>query len=170
MQQTIKSIYFINRAKHFLPLSALKSLYFALFHSHILYCPSIYSCTSQSNLKKISNLQKKIIRIITNSNFREHTLPLFASLNILPLEKLILQRKSILMHSFYYNYGPSSFNLVWSSQATRNPDLNLRNANNIILPYPRIDLFKKMPLYSLPKTWNELNDIKFQHNLQNSTQ
>ena len=159
-----KSIYFINRAKHFLPLNALKSLYFALFHSHILYCPSIYSCTSQSNLKKIANLQKKVIRIITNSNYRENTLPHFVSLNILPLDKLILQRKNILMHSFFYNYGPSSFNLTWISHADRNPELNLRNANDIILPYPRIDHLKKMPLYSLAKSWNELNDIKFQHN------
>ncbi len=86
-----KSIYFINRAKHFLPPNALKSLYFALFHSHILYCPSIYSCTSQTNLKKIAGLQKKVIRIITNSKYRDHTLPLFNTLGILPLDKLIIQ-------------------------------------------------------------------------------
>ena len=159
-----KSIYFINRAKHFLPLSALKSLYFALFHSHILYCPSIYSCTSNSNMKKINNLQKKVIRIITNSKFRDHTLPLFTSLNILPLDKLIFQRKNLLMHSFIHKYGPNSFHTTWASHSTINPELNLRNSNDIILPQPRTDLFKKLPSYSLPKTWNELNDLKFQHN------
>ncbi len=159
-----RSIYFINRAKHFLPLNALKSLYYALFHSHILYCPSIYSCTSNPNIKKIFNLQKKVVRIITNSKFRDHTLPLFCSLNILPLDKLIFQRKNLLMHSFIHKYSPSSFHATWASQSTINPNLNLRNANDIILPHPRTDLFKKMPLYSLPKTWNELNDMKFQFN------
>ncbi len=157
-----KSIFFINRAKHFLPLNALKSLYFALFHSHILYCPSIYSATSQSNLKRIAGLQKKVIRIITNSKYRDHTLPLFTSLNILPLDKLISQRKNLLMHSFFYNYGPLSFSNTWTSHATRNPELNLRNANDIILPHPRTDHFKRMPIYSLAQSWNELNDLKFQ--------
>jgi hypothetical protein len=54
-----QSIYCINRAKNFLTKKALKSLYFALVHPHLLYCISVYSCTSTSVLKRITILQKK---------------------------------------------------------------------------------------------------------------
>jgi len=59
-----KAIYFLNKTKNILPPKALKSLYFAYFHSHLLYCPIINSCTSHSNVQKIVKLQKKAIRIV----------------------------------------------------------------------------------------------------------
>ena len=37
-----KSIFCINRAKHFLPQKALITLYHSLIHSHLLYCPVPY--------------------------------------------------------------------------------------------------------------------------------
>ncbi len=40
----------------------------------------------------------------------------------------------------------------------------LRNANLLIAPYPRIELFKKSPLYSLSKLWNALDETKYQQN------
>jgi hypothetical protein len=39
-----RALFMINRVKHTLPMSALKSIYYALFHSHLLYCPSVISC------------------------------------------------------------------------------------------------------------------------------
>ena len=54
-----KSLYFLKRAKNFISSKALKILYFALFHSHILYCLNITGCASQSLLNKIVLLQKK---------------------------------------------------------------------------------------------------------------
>ncbi len=61
-----RSLYCISKVKHFLPPPALRSLYFALFHSHLSYCPTITGCASTSNITKITLLQKKSIRIISN--------------------------------------------------------------------------------------------------------
>jgi hypothetical protein len=72
--------------------------------------------------------QKKTIRIITNSSYNAHTAPLFANLNILPQDKVIIQAKLSFMHSVYYEYAPSSFTGTWQTKAQRNPELNLRNA------------------------------------------
>jgi hypothetical protein len=55
-----KSIFCINKVKNFLPATALKTLYYSLVHSHLNYCPSIYSCTSKTNIEKILKLKKKI--------------------------------------------------------------------------------------------------------------
>jgi hypothetical protein len=51
-----KSIYIINKVKYFLPFSAQNSLYFALFHSHLTYCPIIAGCATKSNIDKVFKL------------------------------------------------------------------------------------------------------------------
>jgi hypothetical protein len=43
-----RAIYMLNRVKNILPTTALKSIYYALFHSHLLYCPTVISCTSNA--------------------------------------------------------------------------------------------------------------------------
>ncbi len=41
-----RALFQIKKAKFFLPSTALKTLYTALFHSHLLYCTNIVSITS----------------------------------------------------------------------------------------------------------------------------
>ena len=69
------------------------------------------------------------------------------------------------MHSVEYGYCPPTFLEIWPKNFQRNPELNLRNANDFFIPNPRTDSFKLIPLYSFPKEWNNLQDeLKFQHN------
>jgi hypothetical protein len=69
------------------------------------------------------------------------------------------------MHSIEYGYGLQSFIDLWQRNSDRNPGLNLRNANDFFIPVPRVDSFKKIPLYSFPSEWNNLADeLKFQFN------
>jgi Reverse transcriptase (RNA-dependent DNA polymerase) len=49
----------IKRVSNVLSLKALRSLYFALVHPHLLYCSIILSCASASAQKRILTLQKK---------------------------------------------------------------------------------------------------------------
>ncbi len=48
-----------------------------LVHSHLSYCPIILNCLSKTNLNRLEKVQKKAIRIITNSKYNAHTAPLF---------------------------------------------------------------------------------------------
>jgi hypothetical protein len=159
-----KSLYCINKVKNFLSKKALITLYYALFHSHLTYCPNIISCTSSSNINRILKLQKKAIRIITFNNYNAHTNPIFKELNLLPYDKLLTYSKLMFMHSVHYNYCPSSFNNSWQLNLVQNNEHNLRNQNDYSLTFPRIEQFKKSPLYSLPFLWNSLDDIKLQRN------
>ena len=159
-----KAVYFLNRAKNLLSQSALKSLYYALFHSHLLYCINITSCVSQTNIKKISILQKKAIRIISNAGYRDHTESLFLNLNILPFEKLMIQSKLIFMHQIAYNYCHISFENIWPKNSDRNIPTSLQNNDDFQLPFVRLESFKKIPLYSFAKTWNDIGDSRFQKN------
>jgi len=114
-----RSLYCIRMAKHNLNLQGLRSLYFALIHSHLSYCPTILNCLSTSNKNKLAKIQKKAIRIITKSRYNDHTAPLFIGHKILPLDKIIKKGKLNFMHSVYYNYSPKSFENVWTKNEER---------------------------------------------------
>ncbi len=101
--------------------------------------------------------QNKAIRIISNSSYNAHTAPLLNRLDILPLDKVITHAKLTFMHSVYYGHAPNSFANTWQTQAQRNPDLNLRNATDIYIPFPRIDLFKRIP-------WNSHDTVRYYAN------
>jgi hypothetical protein len=64
------------------------------------------------------------------------------------------------MHT--YNYCPSSFTNIWTQNADNDSILNLRNTSLLTVPHPRIELFRKLPLYSLPTLWNALEERKLQ--------
>jgi hypothetical protein len=123
-----------------------------MFHSHLLYCPIILSCTSQTSLNKISTLQKKAIRIITKSKVSILTSPLFLDTKILPFEKLLTQAKLLFMHFIAYNYASNSFSNIWATNASRNNEYLLRNADLLILPTPELNCSKNFPstLYPYP--------------------
>jgi hypothetical protein len=136
-----RSVYCIKQAKHNLSLEAMKSLYFALVHSHLTYCPIILSCTNKTNFNRVIKVQKKAIRIITNSNYNEHTGPLFKNLGILRFDKLIEQAKLTFMQSITYNYAPQTFANTWIKNNDRNTGHNLRNDEDYLLPHPRVEFF-----------------------------
>ena len=151
-------------AKNNLNYRGLRSLYFALIHSHLSYCPIILSTLSKTNLNKIFKILKKAIRIITNKKYNERTGPLFSSHKIFPLDKIIKQAKLIFMHSIAFKYAPKSFENVWMKNSERMRDLNLRNEDDFYILAPKIDLFKNMPIYSLPTEWNNCGILKFYEN------
>jgi len=168
-----RSLYCIKMAKNNINPPGLRALYFALIHSHLSYCPIILNCMTKTNLNKIEKIQKKAIRIISKSQYNAHTAPLFLNLKILPLEKIIKQSKLLFMHSVYYDYAPTSFQQTWIKNNERDNAPNLRNENDFRLPNPRIEFFKKIPLYALPYEWNQAgvltlypNKITFKHALR----
>ncbi len=159
-----KSLYCLNRAKNFVSVKALKTLYFALIHSNLNYCSLIFNSTSQKNISKVSKIQKKAIQIVTKSEYRAHTNPLFFAHGILPFDKIVYYSTSLFMHSIEYNYAPKAFLNVWQKNNDRELVYGLRNNNDYVIPLPRVEIFKKSPLYYLPMLWNNLNDNKFQPN------
>ena len=159
-----RALFFLRRAQNFLTDKALRSLYYAIFHSHLLYCPIILSSTAAKNIKRIQILQKKAIRVISREKNLTHTRPLFAKLKILPYDLLVQQSKLSFMHSIKFNYAPESFADVWLLNANREHEYQLRNNNDFIIPAPRIEFFRKQPIYTLPFEWNKLEDSRFQTN------
>ncbi len=73
-----KSLFCLNRVKNFITPDIRKMLYFAMIHSHIMYCICIYSCANTTSLNPLRIKQKAAVRVIANAGYRAHTAPLFA--------------------------------------------------------------------------------------------
>jgi hypothetical protein len=154
----------LRRSANVIPEKSLTELYHSMFHSHLLYCINVYSCTSIKNLNRIKLLQKKAIRIITKSKHNAHTNTLFKKMKILPLESLLKFKKLQFMHSVHYNYCPKSFINTFPKRSEQVQNYNLRDSNDYIMPNARIELFKKFPIYSFPQELNHAGDIIHHHN------
>jgi hypothetical protein len=155
-------MYFLRSAKNLLSEKALKALYYALVHCHLIYGILIWSSTSFSNLKGLEKKQKDAIRIVTCSPYNAHTEPLFKKLNILPLQQLIFHFKIQFMQQYKFNHLPSAFNNEWTTNEERFANqvmMPLRNNDDFFVPFARTGQADRIPFFSLPKIWNEFPDV-----------
>ena len=79
----------LSKLRHFAPLSTLISVYYSIFHSHLIYGCPVWSMTSSKNINTIRILQKKCLRIMNFSEFNSHTNPLFIQNRLLKLDNII---------------------------------------------------------------------------------
>ena len=135
------------KVKHFAPAEILRCLYYAHIYPHLIYCNPIWSQTYPCHLYQLNVLHKKIIRIITNSVFNEHTPPLFKSLNILNLVDL----SKINIASYMFKTINTSVNYTQPAH-----NYQTRNKNLLSIPPHKITLFKHSLMYSGPNIWNTL--------------
>jgi hypothetical protein len=156
-----KSLYCLNRVKNFVTPKAMKMLYFAMVHSHIVYCLNVYSCANLTTLNPLKIKQKEAIRIVCNGGYRDHTGPLFKRLGILPLDDLIKFSQLKFMHDFAHGKLPLSFAETWIQNRNRNPNIELRNAFNLYVPAHHLATTKRFPNFTFPNVWNNAQDIKF---------
>ena len=78
----------ISRIRHFVSRPILILLYNTLILPHLSYCIEIWGNTYPTHLEPILRLQKRIVRLITFSNYLAHSDPLFTQLQILSIHQL----------------------------------------------------------------------------------
>ena len=87
----------LNRAKHFISQESLRIPYLTLVQLHFIYCCIVWASTHLSKLTSLVYLQKRLVRILTNSSYREHTQPLFYDLGLLKLNDVFTYQVSLFM-------------------------------------------------------------------------
>ena len=72
----------------YLTTSAMKTIYYNLVFPHLQYGIIFWSWVNKTKFLEFFRLQKKIVRIIGNSDRFEHSEPIFRGFNILKLEDI----------------------------------------------------------------------------------
>ena len=103
----------ISTLRHHAPKSAVLSVYYALFYSHMVYACSVWSLTSTGNLDRITILQKKCIRFMIFSQYNTHTPPLFVKDKLLTFLDIIISNKLKLAFDFKLNALPEDLCILF---------------------------------------------------------
>lgn len=167
-----KGIYALSRAAKILPLSCLKTLYSSLILPYLNYGLLIWGgiCKSETdtqsldrgeiknhmkNLHPISILQKRALRIISNSHYLAHHIPICYELKILDLEHLYNIKALSLFYDYFHGKLPPFFVNKLSLHYNRHNELIIKTQ------FRRTDLASTLVFNTLPTIWNTLpSDLK----------
>ena len=95
------------------PKSILRSLYFAIFHSHLSYGLPVWGNADRIYMDNIVKLQNKAIRAISFADFNAHTSPLLKETKILSIDDQTQFQISSLMWDLDNDLLPPSLLLLF---------------------------------------------------------
>ena len=116
-----KGLYALRTIKNILPKKHLKLIYHALISPHLSYGIPFWHNSTKQHLHRLTILQKKAIRIITNTQYNTPSSPLFKQERILPLEKLHQAELQKLMYRIHHNLIPNPIPSAFSLNPPAHP-------------------------------------------------
>ena len=105
----------MNRLKRYLPFSALKLMYDSLILSHLQFGITCWGF----EWNRIFKLQKRALRIMTNSKYNAHTEPLFKELEMLKVSDIF----DVQCMKFWYKFVNKSLPEYFGTMFTFNNEL-----------------------------------------------
>ena len=126
-----RTICILYKIKYKVPQNILKMIYSALILPHLNYGILIWGF----DLERLFILQKKAIRIISNSFFLEHTDKLFKKLKLLKIHDIFKLKCAVFFYKFQKNDLPHQLMSILSYQSS-NHQYYTRNSSNIPFDSP----------------------------------
>ena len=150
-------LYKLNRT---LPLCALKSIYFTLINSHLVYGIEMYHNTAAIYKDRLFKMQKKAIRAINCLNFYDHTNNYFFCNKILKLKDIHTLHTCVYMFkTFHFNFDVNLHNSFRLHSDIH--QYSTRNNNDLLLPRFTKSKSQNSIDYVGVSLWNGLHsDIK----------
>ena len=137
----------------------LKNLYYALIYPFLTYGIRVWGSTYQTTLQPLVVLQKKAVRIITNSSFQEHTSPIFKDLNFMKLCDLVSFQIALFIYKFYNQLLPPIFTNLFSTVASQHDyGTRLSSKQSFSLPKARTNYGIFNIRFQGAQIWNSIAD------------
>ena len=174
----LKGVYALRIASKLLPKQDLLTIYSALFLPYLHYAmlawgglckplskyASLHSGDAYKNLPKslcdIHILQKKAIRIISNSKKLSHHIPLCYNLGLLDLKDLFKQRVLSFFYDYFHELLPPYFSNFFKLEL-KNDELFVKTK------FCRTEIASNSIINFLPAVWNSL-DISVKSSINKS--
>ena len=129
--------------------------HYTFAYPYFIYCNHVWGNNYAWTLENIKIIQKRLVRTITCSPYRAHTEPLFYANKLLNVCDINSYTIGIFMYQFVNGNLPDIFNGFF----VRNRNVhqyNVRNADELYVPYARLDVRKFSLKISGAKLWNIL--------------
>ena len=154
-----KGIGIIGKVRKYLSKVTLRILYFSFIHPYISFGIESWGCMLQCHMLPILKLQKRVIRMITFSNYLEHTGQLFLDLNILNVFKVYMMQICLFMFKVYKSVHPDIILKIFQ----KNHEIHsheTRSSDNFRIPFLRLVNLQRSFMYTGVTSWNYIvNEI-----------
>ena len=148
VKKVSQKLFQLSKIKHFLDVHARKLFFHAHIQSLIDYASTLWDSASANILKPLESLYKRAIKLILLKP-NSLTTSDYTSTDILPLKLRLEYNKAVMMHRVMTGKAPPNIR--------KDFPLNVVNhSKRLVLPLPRIDLFKSSFKYSGANCWNNL--------------
>ena len=152
----------MHRVRTFLPLKTLIVLYYSLIYPYLQYCNIIWGAAKANTIDKLYIMQKRAIKLCTNSKRTTHSDPLFAKLGMLKLSEINKYQTALFLFKIKHNMLPSCC-LSYVSIANNDRIHATRHNSFFVLNRYRTDIRMNAISIRGPRLWETLPN-----NIQNS--
>ena len=139
-RKVAKFIPILCRVRQYIDDAAVKMIYYSLIYPLMTYCNSLWGNCAASHIKPLIVLQKKLVRVMTRSDFRCHTAPLFESLNLLNVKQINKYFSLLYVHR---NLFPATPNSIFRHYDNLSYPTRYNDSGNLIIPRTRTEFWKK---------------------------
>ena len=124
-----------------------------------MYGLIVWGNTNETTIKPVFVIQKRAVRVITFSNFDQHSSPLFKALKIVKFPDLVTYLIAIYMYKFHNQLLPGVF-ASFFTKVDAVHSYNTRHSAKLTyyLPKARTNYGKFSIRFQGPKIWNAIND------------
>lgn len=147
-----KNLGILYKAKPYLNITCLKTLYFSFINSYLNYCNISWGSNNSSKLKKIFNKQKHAIRIVFGKSRHTPTEELFRALGALNIYEINIFQVAQFMFKFKTKTLPKIFENQFTNIEHRYP--TRFSVNNYRIPKTKLKRTAYAIRYRGPYVWD----------------
>ena len=155
----------LAKLRHFIQKDVLRTVYFAIFDSHLRYASQVWGLNNKTILSSLQNCQNKAIRIISFKNFREPFKPLYQDSKILNLDNVLFLNNCLLVYDFINKKLPDIFDSKFKLLRNQHAH-NTRGSKQYLLDLPNSNTTfygSNSILSKCVKNWNNvIRKFKFE--------
>ena len=157
-----KNLFLLSRLQSVISFEARKHFYNAHIKSHIDYASVLWDGCSDALFKHINSLHRRAAKLILpDPNLSTENK--METIGMLSLRNHLIYNKLVLMHKILNTSQAPSYLVNLFAEA---PSRYSSFKRNLIIPKPRLDIYKTSLSFSGAHTWNSLPlNIKSVHNL-----
>ena len=153
-----RNIGVISKIRHYVGTNICINLYYSLIYPFLIYGVVIWGNTYLSSTNPLYILQKKVVRLINFSSFRDHTNSLFLKMKILKFHDLVFFNTAIFMYDYFNGFLPKFFNGFFTSvNQKHNYATRFASRLSYSVPLIRTNYGRFNIRYSGAVVWNEIN-------------
>ena len=151
-----KSLFALSTAKVNSSMKVRKLIYTSLVESHLRFGCLAYGSAHPNKINELFIIQKKAIRLVSNSHPFSHADPIFARLGLLKVHDLLSLERIIFAWKLKNRSQPVSFNSDFLEDQSEENMGRRDDPNNFTMPTTEFKLLARTPAILICYDWNNL--------------